>query len=271
MEEIWKDIKGYENYYQVSNLGRVRSLDRYVATVGNPSGKRLIKGKIKKQTLRTCGRDTGYYYVVLSKNNIDKLCSVHRLVAEAFVPNPNDLPCINHRDEIKTNNHMDNLEWCTISYNNSYGTARERGGAKLSKSVLKFDLDGNLIKKYKSLTIAANEEGVSKGNIENICIHRKGKQTVNGFIFMYEEDYNKNGFIGYKNTRLRPVSQYDLNGKFIRRFDSIKQAAETIPNISKNGQSNITAACKHRQQFAYGYVWRYADEVEITDYVGYNK
>ena len=261
MEEIWKDIAGYEGYYQVSNLGRVKSLDRYVATTGNPSGERLIKGKIKKQTLRCCRGDTGYYYVTLNKNNISKLYLVHRLVAKAFIPNIDHLPCINHKDENKINNCVDNLEWCTIAYNNSYGTARERSGNKLSKSVLKFDLDGNFIKKYESLVTASNEEGVSKGNLENVCIHRNGKLTLNGFIFMYEEDYIKNGFIGYKNPRLRPVNQFDLNGNFIHKFDSIKQAAESIPNISKNGEANITAVCKHRQKSAYGYIWRYADEL----------
>ena len=265
MEEIWKDIKGYEGYYQVSNIGRVRSLDRYVATTGNPSGRRLIKGKIKKQTLKTCGRDDGYYYVMLSKNNTDKSYLVHRLVAEAFIPNIDNLPCINHKDEDKTNNNIDNLEWCTIAYNNSYGTARERGGAKIRKAILKFDLDGNLLKKYKGLSIASKEENISKGNLENVCVRRNGKRTLNGFIFMYEEDYNENGFIEYNNTKLKAVNQYDLGGKFIHRFDSIKQASKTIPNISKNGQSNITAVCKHRLESAYGYIWRYANEVEITE------
>lgn len=265
MSEVWKDIKGYEGYYQVSNLGRVKSLDRYVATTGNPSGQRLLKGRIKKQNDWNAKNGGSYYAVVLSKNNISVRCSVHRLVAEAFIPNPDNLPCINHKDENKYHNNVENLEWCTIEYNNNYGTARERGCTKTKKVVLKFDLDGVLLKKYEGLGIASKEENVSKGNLENVCTHRNGKQTINGFIYMYEEDYNKNGFIGYKNTRLRPINQYDLNGKFIRRFDSIKQAAESIPHISKNGQANITAVCRYRQKSAYGYIWRYADEVEITD------
>lgn len=263
MEEIWKDIKNYEGYYQVSNTGKVRSLDRYVATTGNPNGQRLIKGKIKKQTLRIGkGRDDGYYYVMLSKNNTIKSCSVHRLVAEAFIPNLDNLPCINHKDENKLNNSVDNLEWCTIAYNNVYGTARERASSKTRMPVLKFDLSGNLLKRYDSLSIASVEENVSKGSLENVCVNRNGKKTLNGSVFMYEEDYFENGFIGYKDTKIKAVNQYDLNGNFIRRFDSIKQASETIPNISKKGQANITTVCKYRQNSAYGYIWRYADEME---------
>lgn len=121
MEEIWKDIKGYEGYYQVSNLGRIRSLDRYIATVGNPSGQRLIRGKILRPSKRVMsnGKD-GYYSVTLYKRGVDTLFNVHRLVAETFIPNPNNLPCVNHKDENKHNNMADNLEWCTIGYNNKY-------------------------------------------------------------------------------------------------------------------------------------------------------
>lgn len=265
MEEIWRDIKGYEGCYQVSNFGRVKSLDRYVATTGNSSGQRFIKGKIKKQNDWNIKNGGSYYAVSLSKNNKNVRYLVHRLVAEAFIPNPDNLPCINHKDENKYNNNVENLEWCTIEYNNKYGTARKRGSEKTRKPILKFDTNGNLLKKYISLIVASVEENISKGNLENVCVHRNGKKTLNGFVFMYEEDYNKNGFIGYKNTKIKAVNQYDLNGNFIRRFDSIKQAAETIPNISKNGRANITAVCKYRQNYAYGYIWRYADEVEITD------
>lgn len=265
MKEIWKDIKGYEGYYHVSNLGRVRSLDRYVATVGNSSGQRLIKGKLKEQNDWNAKNGGSYYAVILSKNNISVRYAVHRLVAEAFIPNPDNLPCINHKDENKHNNNVDNLEWCTVEYNNTYGTARERGSEKTKMAVLKFNLDGTLIKRYEGLGIASKEENVSKGNLENVCVHRNGKRTLNDFVFMYEDDYNENGFVGYKNTRVKAVNQYSLDGKFIRRLDSIKQATEVLPCISKNGQANITAVCRYRQKSAYGYIWRYADEVEITN------
>lgn len=125
-EEIWRDIEGYECLYQVSNLGRIRSLDRYVDRYTNHLIKVFRKGRLLESHL---DKD-GYLLVTLCKNNKVKLCRVHRLVAEAFIPNPNNYPIINHKDEIKDNNCVENLEWCTHKYNLCYGTRLER----LSKS-----------------------------------------------------------------------------------------------------------------------------------------
>ena len=109
--EVWLDIKGYEHKYQISNMGQVRALN-YRRT----GQTRLIDIKHNK----------GYAEVALWKNSSRKMCRVHRLVAEAFIPNPNNLPQINHKDENKLNNRMDNLEWCTQAYNNIYGTRLDR-------------------------------------------------------------------------------------------------------------------------------------------------
>jgi hypothetical protein len=106
MQEIWKDIKGYEGLYQVSNLGRVKSLERYKT---NWSKKQCVKERVLKPILA----NTGYYMVVLSKNGITKSVLVHRLVAETFLSNPNNLEQVNHKDENKLNNNIDNLEFCT--------------------------------------------------------------------------------------------------------------------------------------------------------------
>jgi len=109
--EAWKDIKGYESLYQVSSFGRVRSLDRVT-----PNG-RVYYGKILKRTLDRYG----YFKVTLSINGCHFTKYVHRLVASAFLPNPNDYPQVNHIDENKENNNYKNLEWCTESYNSNYG------------------------------------------------------------------------------------------------------------------------------------------------------
>lgn len=105
-DEIWKDIKGYEGLYLVSNLGDVYSC--------------LSNKKLKP------GSDNGYLKVNLCKNNKVKQFTVHRLVALAFLPNENNYPCVNHKDENPSNNNVNNLEWCTYKYNNNYGSIRER-------------------------------------------------------------------------------------------------------------------------------------------------
>ena len=132
MEEIWKDKKDYEGHYQVSNCGRVKSIK---------FGKEIIL----KQNIKG-----GYYSVVLSKNGILKNYLVHRLVAEAFLDNPDNLPQVNHKDECKTNNIVSNLEWCDRKYNVNYGSRNKRAAEKLSKIVRQYDLNGNFTKEWKS-------------------------------------------------------------------------------------------------------------------------
>ena len=119
-EEIWRPIVGYEGLYEVSSYGRVRSLDRYVKC--DYEKYRLHKGKVLSP-----GKDKdGYLSVVLSCNGKHKKIAVHRLVAQAFIPNPDNLPQVNHRDENPSNDNVDNLEWCTAKYNLSYGTRNIR-------------------------------------------------------------------------------------------------------------------------------------------------
>ena len=108
MEEEWRAVVGYEGLYEVSNLGRVKSLFRY---------KQIVKG---------VPTNRGYLRVTLCKNKVHKLCSIHRLVATAFIPNPYNYPCVNHKDEERTNNQADNLEWCSYKYNVNYGNILEK-------------------------------------------------------------------------------------------------------------------------------------------------
>ena len=119
-EEIWKPVVGYEGLYEVSSYGRVRSLDKYVKYSNGRIN--LHKGRILSP-----GKDTnGYLQVILTCNGKHKSIKVHRLIAQAFIPNPDNLPEVNHLDEDKTNNSVDNLEWCDRNYNLNYGTARIR-------------------------------------------------------------------------------------------------------------------------------------------------
>lgn len=112
MREIWKDIKGYKDKYQVSNLGNVKSLN-YNQTH-------------KEKLLKLFQNTNGYYQIDLWKNNKGKKCLVHRLVAETFIDNPNNYPIINHKDENPLNNCAENLEWCDAKYNCNYGTRNQK-------------------------------------------------------------------------------------------------------------------------------------------------
>ena len=144
--EIWKDIQGYERLYQVSNLGRDRSLNRYVKF----SNGRLIYYKSK--ILKSIVRKDNYLIVDLHKNGDSKKFYVHRLVAEAFLDNPNNLPQVNHKDENRQNNNVDNLEWCSSEYNINYGNRT----SKCTKQVYQFDMNNKLLAIYQS-TIEVNK------------------------------------------------------------------------------------------------------------------
>lgn len=117
--EQWKDVVGYEGLYEVSNLGRVRSLDRKIKY---KNSFKTVKGKYIQQRYEPYG----HLMVRLCKDGKKKQYYVHRLVAQAFLPNPYNLPCINHKNEIPDDNRPENLEWCTVAYNNTYGTRIER-------------------------------------------------------------------------------------------------------------------------------------------------
>lgn len=115
--EIWKPVIGFEGFYEVSDMGRVRSVDRVIERKGKG------KAKFTQQIIKPF-ESNGYLMVTLRKNGVKKNCKVHRLVAEAFIPNADNLPCINHRDANRKNNEKTNLEWCSYLYNNQYRRIR---------------------------------------------------------------------------------------------------------------------------------------------------
>ena len=180
MEE-WKDIQGFEGLYQVSNQGRVKTLDRYLtASYGS---KQFRKGQIIKGVIMP----NGYVAVGLWKNNKSKSQYIHRLVAKAFIANPNSFKEVNHKDEDKTNNCVSNLEWCDHLYNINYGTAKER----ISKSNLALQ-KGTKVAQYKGdklIAIFANsieasrKTGVDSSAIRKVCLGRKKFNTAGGYIW----------------------------------------------------------------------------------------
>lgn len=160
MEEVWKDIRGYEQVYQVSNLGRVKSLER-VVDFGRSY--RTVHEMILKQYIQ----NNGYVWVGLHKNNTQKRMLVHRLVAMAFIPNPDNLPEVNHKDENPLNNTLSNLEWCTRKYNENYGTKKQRQTLKQSIPVAAYK-DGVEIMRFAS-SMEAQRNGYNQQCVRYCC------------------------------------------------------------------------------------------------------
>lgn len=175
INEIWKNVKGYEGYYQVSSWGRVRSLRRI-----NCYG-RIVNEKILTNTLN----NKGYLRVKLSKNRKDKNISVHRLVAMAFIPNPDMLPQINHKDEIKINNKVENLEWCDNKYNSNFGTKPTKIGEQHKKKIGQYTKENKLIRIWNSATDVKKELNYDDSSIRKCCNNIKNYNTAYGFIWKY--------------------------------------------------------------------------------------
>lgn len=163
MKEIWKDIKGYEGLYQISNLGNVKSFPR--------------NGTSKKEKIRKPNTDRyGYHYITLYKNGKNKTFKIHRLVALAFIPNPspNNYDIINHKNKIRNDNCVSNLEWCDCKYNNQYSRAI---------AVYQYDTNHNLIKKWNCIREAARRTRTDNRDIGKCC---KGKlKKAGGYIWEY--------------------------------------------------------------------------------------
>lgn len=185
MEE-WRDIIGYEDLYQVSNLGNIKSLKR-IDLIGRIKSEKILKPVVNET----------YFRVTLYKNGRGKCFLIHRLVAEHFIKNDNCLPCVNHKDEDTFNNNSQNLEWCTYEYNNKYGSRIERvvtkcKNGKRSIPVIAVNISSEEIKIYPSMSEAERITGVKCGNISNCC---RGKQkSAGGFIWKLFDCMEENNY-----------------------------------------------------------------------------
>ena len=173
MQEEWKSLISYNNLVEVSNFGNVRKLGK----------KTLLKPKLDK---------SGYLYVHIRISNlgINKMAKIHRLVAEAFIPNPNKYPIINHKNEIKTDNRVENLEWCTYKYNVNYGTGlkrrafNSRNQKHRSCPILQYSINGEFIQEFPSFKEVQRYLGKPYSNVWNVC-NRK-KESAYGYKWSYK-------------------------------------------------------------------------------------
>ena len=204
----WKSVKKYNGLYLISDTGKVFSVqtNRIMKT-------HHIKGGYEKVELTVDGKARKEF--------------VHRLVADAFLPNPDNLPCVNHKDENPSNNSVENLEWCTYEYNSKYGTCQERRVAHTkyqhgaerpnARKVYRYDMSGNLIAEYPSVADASKDTGYNKKSIAKACNGGLKKYMEN--VWSYEPTFHYDSHKHYEN-RLGAVYRYDLQGNLLKTYNS---------------------------------------------------
>ena len=268
--EVWKDIPDYEGWYQVSNLGRVKSIGRYITDKDRPNRRLFYKSRIIKQFIGS----TGYYELHLSANSKISTKRVHRLVALAFIPNPNNFRCINHKDETRTNNcvfvnkdgsvdfERSNLEWCTHKYNTNYGTCIERVREKnilrteITTPVYQYNLDGSFVCRHSSIRAIERDLGLSTRSIRQVLdgIHA----AAHGFIWLKQKDDTEAKRLStwyYNPKNCQKVVQLDLMGNKIAEYNSISDASRATGINSSNIGRCCTGDGYHKT--AGGYKWEY--------------
>jgi hypothetical protein len=253
IKEEFRWIKGFEGLYLISNLGRVYSEQRK-DSLGRITGGCFKSTRFNKQ---------GYIIISLNKNGVQYTKIVHRLVAETFIPNPENKPEVDHIDADKTNNTVKNLRWATKSENmrnpNTYcnmsGSAKKNpvNGDKnpFSRRVAQYDLDGNFIKEFESTGLASQAIGINASTIGKCALGKR--PTCGGFKWKYTSDakIKAKGLLpkGYNGTQ---IQQFDLNGNLIATYVSIQEASR----ITGFNAPNLGRALKGIYKTYKGFVWK---------------
>lgn len=191
MTEIWKDIKGFEGLYQVSNLGRIRSLDRLI--IYKNGRKYNQKGKI----IKLSDNGKGYNVFNVSLNSCTKQLKVYKIVAETFIPNPENKPEVDHINTIRNDDRVENLRWVTHKencnniitkkhYKESDGCKNLQDGKMFSKVVIQYSIEGDFIKEWSSTMEVQRELGIHNTIISKCCMNKPHYKTAGGFIWKYK-------------------------------------------------------------------------------------
>lgn len=248
IKEVWKDIVGYEGCYKVSNYGNVKSVAR----------KRMCNGvimPIKERNIALVDRGSGYLAACLYKDGKKKLKSVHRIVAEAFIPNPGNRKCIDHIDGSRNNNFYLNLRWCNYKENNNNPITLERNrkasvtrGIKRGKAVFQYNMNGEFLKEWANSNQAGNFLGIAPYGIIKCC---KGEyRQFRGYRWSFNRQKDLNELPA--NHKFVKVAKLDKCGNILAVYNSIKEAAE----CTANGRvQDISRCALGKIKSASGYKW----------------
>ena len=261
--EIWKPIIQLPTLYEISNYGRIKSVGRTIVLEKPQKRDVVYHPKIMCQYVAKTG------YILISLTDYDgssKSYRVHKLLAEAFLPNPENKKTVDHLNGDKTDNRLENLRWATQKEQEE--TIKRLGSKKIkegaahaqSKTVYHYDLRGNYLATYGSCGEASRKTGFSSSQINKVCT--KQFDFLNDYVFSYTElpkEWFNREFRDRKRKK-KEVIQYDLNGVEIKRHFNATEAAEEVGSC----HSNVHYACIGRIKTCMGYIWKYAEDVEAS-------
>lgn len=227
--EVWKPICLNGCHLEISSYGNVRF----------SKNKKAKASHLNKY---------GYPTIHVRQNGEVYAYRVHRLVAMLFVknPNPQKYDCVNHKDENPSNNYFDNLEWCDRAYNNNYGSHNLKIAKSHSKQIIQYDLQGNIVRKWESATVASRELGFAQSCINWCCLRKPKYNSYKGYIWRYVGDND----ISYKNGKR--IMKIDANGNLLKEYFNITEASKENAILP----SSISNCIHGRSKSAGGFIWK---------------
>lgn len=243
-----KNLNNVKNIYFITTCGKIISLSNNIVKILKP--KRVKQGYLRIK--------------LMNKDNTIKDMAIHRLVALAYIKNDNiNYNQVNHKDEIKHHNYVQNLEWCDSKYNNNYGlrtfkakcslAKKLTNNIKLCKPVIQFTVEGEYIKEWISASQASKELNLKSQNISACCLNKQ--KSCGGYIWKFKHDKNMHLPDNYKilDRKIKSVNMYTLNNIFIKNFSSLNEASKYIKGCRKT----IKKCCENKKENYYGYIWKY--------------